>query len=46
MYPLEEDNQLYNYCHDCGFKEIYQGSIIEKKNYKKKKKKKNNVFGQ
>jgi len=34
MYPLEEDEQLYNYCHDCGYKEIYEGSIIEKKIFK------------
>lgn len=37
MYPLEEENKLYNSCNDCGFKEIYDGSIIERKNYKKKK---------
>lgn len=34
MYPLEEDDNLYNSCHDCGYKEIYEGSIIEKKSFK------------
>tara|TARA_A100001015_G_scaffold187633_1_gene208981 strand:+ start:656 stop:994 length:339 start_codon:yes stop_codon:yes gene_type:complete len=34
LYPNEEDNQLWNKCLDCGFKEKYSGSIIEKKNFK------------
>ena len=36
LYPLEDEDKLYLSCEDCGFKEIYQGSIIEKKNFKSK----------
>lgn len=34
LYPNEEDNQLWNKCFDCGFKELHSGSVIEKKNFK------------
>ena len=37
MYPLEEEDKLYNSCNDCGYKEIYNSSVIEKKNFKTKK---------
>jgi DNA-directed RNA polymerase subunit M/transcription elongation factor TFIIS len=34
LFPVEEDNKLWNKCMDCGFKEEYTDIIIEKKNYK------------
>ena len=34
LFPIEEDSQLWNKCIDCGFKEEYNDSIIDKKNYK------------
>ena len=34
LFPFEEDDILWNKCMNCGFKEEYVGSIIEKKNYK------------
>lgn len=36
LYPLEEDEKLYQSCKDCGYKELYEGLIIEKKNFKTK----------
>jgi len=36
LFPIEEDNHLWNKCIDCGFKEEYNDSIIDKKNYKNK----------
>jgi DNA-directed RNA polymerase subunit M/transcription elongation factor TFIIS len=36
LYPLEEDDKLYQSCKDCGFKEIYDGLIIQKKVFKNK----------
>jgi DNA-directed RNA polymerase subunit M/transcription elongation factor TFIIS len=36
LFPVEEDDKLWNKCIDCGFKEEYKESIIEKKNYKGK----------
>ena len=32
LYPLEEEEKLFQSCKDCGFKETYEGNIIEKKN--------------
>ena len=34
LYPHEEENALWNKCLDCGFKEKYEGSLVEKKMYK------------
>ena len=36
LFPIEEENKLWNKCIDCGFKEEYNDSIIDKKNYKNK----------
>jgi DNA-directed RNA polymerase subunit M/transcription elongation factor TFIIS len=36
LFPIEEDGNLWNKCIDCGFKEEYKESIIEKKFYKNK----------
>lgn len=36
LFPIEEDDLLWNKCIDCGFKEEYNQSIIDKKNYKNK----------
>ena len=36
LFPFEEDNQLWNRCNDCGFKEEYSNSVIDKKLYKNK----------
>ena len=36
LYPLEDEDKLYLNCEDCGFKEIHNGTIIEKKNFKNK----------
>ena len=36
LYPLEDEDKLYLNCQDCGFKELYNGSVIEKKNFKNK----------
>jgi len=36
LFPVEEDEKIWNKCTDCGFKEEYNGSVIEKKNYKGK----------
>ena len=32
LFPVEEENKLWNKCMNCGFKEEYKESIIEKKN--------------
>ena len=34
LFPSEEDGKLWNKCIDCGFKEEYSNTIIDKKNYK------------
>ena len=34
LYPLEDDEKLYQSCQDCGFKELYDGLVIEKKHFK------------
>ena len=34
LYPNEEENALWNKCLDCGFREKYEGSLVEKKMYK------------
>jgi DNA-directed RNA polymerase subunit M/transcription elongation factor TFIIS len=34
LFPIEEDGSLWNKCVDCGFKEQYNESVIEKKFYK------------
>ena len=34
LYPLEDEDKLYLSCQDCGFKEIFEGSVVEKKNFK------------
>ena len=36
LYPLEEEDKLYLSCQDCGFKEINENTVIERKNFKKK----------
>lgn len=36
LYPLEDDEKLYQSCQDCGFKELYDGLVIEKKHFKNK----------
>ena len=36
LYPLEEEEKLFQSCKDCGFKETYEGNIIEKKIFKNK----------
>ena len=36
LFPIEEDNKLWNKCIDCGFKEECINSIIDKKIYKNK----------
>ena len=36
LYPLEEDEKLYQSCQDCGFKELYDGLVIKKKVFKNK----------
>ena len=36
LFPSEEDSQLWNKCLDCGFKEEYNNSVIDKKIYKNK----------
>jgi DNA-directed RNA polymerase subunit M/transcription elongation factor TFIIS len=36
LFPTEEDDNLWNKCMECGFKEEYIQSIIEKKMYKGK----------
>ena len=36
LFPVDEDNKLWNKCMDCGFKEEYTDYVIEKKNYKNK----------
>jgi DNA-directed RNA polymerase subunit M/transcription elongation factor TFIIS len=36
LFPIEDENKLWNKCIDCGFKEEYNDSIIEKKDYKNK----------
>ena len=36
LYPVEEDNKLWNKCTDCDFKEEYSENIIDKKKYKNK----------
>lgn len=33
LYPLEEDDKLYLSCQDCGFKEINENTVIEKKEF-------------
>lgn len=32
----EEEDALYMKCSECGFKELYSGTFIERKNYKNK----------
>ena len=34
--PIEENSSLWNKCTNCGFKEKYEDSIIDVKNYKNK----------
>lgn len=34
LYPSEEDNNLWNKCLDCGFREKYEQSVVEKKLFK------------
>ena len=34
LYPMEENGTLVNKCINCGFSEEFNGTIIEKKNYK------------
>jgi DNA-directed RNA polymerase subunit M/transcription elongation factor TFIIS len=34
LFPHEEENILWNKCLDCGFKEKYESSVIEKKVFK------------
>jgi len=36
LFPVEEENKLWNKCIDCGFREEYNVSIIEKTIYKGK----------
>jgi len=36
LFPIEEDDKLWNKCIDCGFKEEYNNSVIDKTNYKNK----------
>jgi DNA-directed RNA polymerase subunit M/transcription elongation factor TFIIS len=36
LYPIEEDEQLWNKCINCGFKEEYTEFVIDKKVYKNK----------
>lgn len=36
LYPVEEDDKLWNKCLDCGFKEENSQTVIEKRNYKNK----------
>jgi len=36
LYPVEEDDKLWNKCLDCGFKEENSNTVIEKRNYKNK----------
>ena len=36
LFPTEEENKLWNKCIDCGFKEEYNESVIDKKIYKNK----------
>jgi DNA-directed RNA polymerase subunit M/transcription elongation factor TFIIS len=36
LFPMEENNKLWNKCMDCGFKEEYNNLIINTKNYKNK----------
>jgi len=36
LFPFEEDNQLWNKCFECGFKEEYLETVIDKKLYKNK----------
>ena len=43
LFPIEEDNKLWNKCMDCGFKEEYNESVIDKKIYKNKYGKKKHV---
>jgi len=38
LYPLEDEDKLYLSCQDCGFKDLYTGNVIEKKNFKNKSK--------
>ena len=33
LFPVDEENKLWNKCLNCGFKEEYESSIVEKKNY-------------
>ena len=35
LYPFEDQDELYLSCQDCGFKELFDGNIVEKKNFKK-----------
>jgi DNA-directed RNA polymerase subunit M/transcription elongation factor TFIIS len=36
LYPLEEEEKLYNSCVKCGFKDEYRNTMIHKKVYKGK----------
>ena len=35
LYPVEEDDKLWNKCLDCGFKEENINTVIEKKKLQK-----------
>jgi DNA-directed RNA polymerase subunit M/transcription elongation factor TFIIS len=39
LYPSELEGKLWNKCSDCGYKEEYTETIIDKKNYKQDKEK-------
>ena len=34
LFPIEDEDKLWNQCLNCGSKEEFLGSVIEKKNYK------------
>ena len=36
LFPIEEDNELWNKCINCGFKEEYVEFVIDRKIYKNK----------
>ena len=36
LYPLEDEDKLYLSCQDCWFKEVFEGSVVEKKHFKTK----------